>query len=99
MFLYNDMKVINNMKNILLSIIICFLLVGTISALDYGENYLGSFNQGSEIILRQICDTCTYVTINSIIYPNSTSITINENMTNSGIEYTYPFKDTEEYGD
>ena len=86
------MKVINNMKNILLSIMICFLLVGTISALDCGENNLGTFKLGETINLRQTCPSCTYVNLSSMtIPPNSTMIYYNEEMTKNGIEYTYDF--------
>ncbi len=67
------------------------VLFPVVSAMDCDGTFLGTFKQGTSINLRQTCDTCTYVTLGSIVYPNSTIISIAENMTKSGIDYNYTF--------
>lgn len=89
------------MKKIMITIIIALLLVSPI-ILAEGEEcdgvYLGTFQQYSEIALKQICDTCTYVTISTITFPNSTIINVDENMTRSGVNYNYSFSSTGSLG-
>lgn len=87
------------MKNkIFLTLILSMFLIGLVSAVDCDGTFLGTFKQGDSIELKQICDSCSYVTLSSISYPNSSSIYINENMTKSGVDYNYSFSDTETMG-
>lgn len=81
-----------DMKNkLVLVMLLGVLLIGIASAVSCGDNSLGTFKQGEVINLRQTCDTCTYVTLSSVIYPDSTIISINTNMTKTGIDYNYTF--------
>jgi hypothetical protein len=87
------------MKNkLMLTLILSMFLIGLVSAVDCGDNNLGTFKSGTEMSLRQTCDTCTYVTLSSITYPDSTTINIDENMTKTGIEYNYTFTNSSTTG-
>jgi hypothetical protein len=80
------------MKNkIYLSILLGLFLISFASAMQCDGTFLGTYKQNTNINLRQTCDTCSYVTLSSITYPNSTTLNINTNMTKSGIEYNYSF--------
>ena len=76
-------------KNIvLLLLVVC--LFSFISATDS----LGTFQQNADVSLFQSCDTCTYVTLDSIKFPNGTIININTNMTKDANSYNYTFSST-----
>ncbi len=80
------------MKNkIILTMLLGVFLLGNILALECDGNNIGTFKPESNINLMQTCDACTYVTLNSINYPNSTIVYINTNMTQSGVNYNYTF--------
>jgi len=76
------------MKKIYLLILMSFLLIGNVLALDN----LGTFKQGETIRVCQVCDDASWISISSITYPNST-IAINQtNMTSYGSgEFCYNF--------
>lgn len=59
---------------------------------------LGTFAANTDINLTQTCATCTYVTLVSIQYPDSSNVIINTNMTKAGSFYYYTFSDTSQYG-
>jgi hypothetical protein len=61
-------------------------------------SFLGTFKQGEIINLKQICDTCSYVNISGVKYPNSTIENINLEMTKNGIDYNYTFSNTTQSG-
>lgn len=85
------------MKNKLMLMVLGLFLVSIVSAVCPSDvtTLTGSpFKQGNSIELKQICDTCTYVTLSSISYPDSSSVYINENMTKLGINYNYSFSNT-----
>ena len=63
-------------------------------SLASAEGNLGVFKQRDKVQLYQICDTCTYVNITSIIYPNSTVLDLDASMARDGTDYTYSFSDT-----
>jgi hypothetical protein len=89
----------SNKGLILMSIIFLFALclISFASAMcptDSTELTGSPFSQGSQIELKQICDTCSYVTLSSISYPDSSSVYVNENMTKSGTDYNYSFINT-----
>ena len=88
------MKTIKKSPLLLGSIIFFMLITGGIlvSALQCDGTMLGTFKVNNNIELRQTCDTCSYVTLSSITYPNSTILNVNTNMTKSGIDYNYSFK-------
>jgi len=81
------------MKNILLIIIISIFFFNIASA------DLGVFKQGECISLYQLCDTCSYVNITSIQFPNSTITYINEAMGKNGVDYNYTFCNTSQLGE
>ena len=88
------MKTIKKSPLLLGSIIFFMLITGGIlvSALQCDGTMLGTFKVNNNIELRQTCDTCTYVTLGSVTYPNSTILNININMTKVGIDYNYSFR-------
>ena len=86
---------------LLLGLIIFFMLItgGIVSAMTCDGTMLGTFKQGTNINLRQVCDSCTYVTLSSVTFPNSTTITIDTNMTKEGVDYNYTFINTSTSGE
>lgn len=52
---------------------------------------LGTFQQGENITIRQLCSDCTFNNITSIIYPNGTEALGQTTMAKDGIEYTRLF--------
>ena len=62
------------------------------------NSFLGTFSQGTNITLKQICSTCTYINLSSIKYPNSTIINYGTSMTKSNVDFTYSFSDTNNLG-
>jgi hypothetical protein len=59
---------------------------------------LGNVKQNDVISLYQYCDSCTYVNLTSVKYPNETIINFNAIMTKSGTNYNYTWNDTSELG-
>jgi len=65
----------------------------------YALEDLGTFKQGETVIISQICNDATYITLSSISKPDSTRISINENMTFVGSgEFNYNFSSTYDLG-
>ncbi len=87
------------MKKYLLLIILVVGCLSFISAVECGDNSLGSFKRGESIELRQTCDDCTFVNLSSVTYPNSTNIYFNEFMTQNGIDFNYTFSSAVVKGD
>jgi hypothetical protein len=88
----NNKKLMNN--KILFLFLFGIFFINLISA-----ESLGTFKQGDNVSLYQICDNCSYVTLTSINYPNSLVETINKNMTKTGNDYKYGFSNTTVLGD
>ena len=78
-------------SKILLLIILGMLFLPFVTSMDCDGTFLGTFEQDTNISLRQVCDSCTYVTFSSLTYPNSTTTSINTNMTKIGVDYSYIF--------
>jgi len=84
------------MKNkLIISLMLCMVLISLVGA---SQDSLGTYKQGETITLLQICGTCTYNNITSIVYPNSTHQVIDSAMTKRGAEYTYTLTDTTQLG-
>ncbi len=80
----------DEMKKIILSLMLCMFLISFISALD--EQGVGK--EGENFTFIQTCDDATYITLSTIQYPNRTVQIINENMTSmGGGAYQYNFTD------
>jgi hypothetical protein len=71
------------------------LILPCISAYDI----FGTFKQGDTVRLYQYCDSCSYVNITTMKYPNGTVATINDNMIKDGTDYYYYWNYTEDLGD
>lgn len=85
------------MKKILLYMIIGLLAINLASAEVNPCGNDNSFIKGRQndiVTLKQTCDSCTYVNLSSITYPNSTLVIYNSAMTKNGIEFTTPFSNT-----
>jgi hypothetical protein len=84
------------MKKILLTLILGMFLLSFVSALET----LGTFKQGEEIRISQVCSDATYINISSIAYPNSSVAVSNIEMTSAGSgEFYYDFSLTENTGE
>jgi len=83
-------------KKIITTIIMCMFMITLVSA---AQDNLGTYAQGEDIVLLQICGTCSYNNITSIVLPNSTHVPIDDEMTKRGMEYTYTFTQSDLLGD
>jgi len=71
------------------------LLFPLIDAVDVSpESFLGTFKQNSQIELRQTCDTCTFVNLSSVQFPDGSISNSNEVMTKNGQTYNLSFSAT-----
>lgn len=77
------------MKQMKLIIISAVLLVMTISMASATISDFGTFKQGQDINLIQICASCSYNNITAILYPNSSVAVSHIAMTNDGGIYNY----------
>ena len=83
------------MKKFILSLMIVMICISFVSA---SQDSLGTYKQGEDIELLQICGTCTYNNITSIVYPNSSHQVIDTEMTKRGMEYAYTFTGANQVG-
>ena len=89
----------NNLNNrmgreVIFVIAFLLILLPTISAM---ETELGTFKQNECVNILQICTTCSFVNV-SVLYPNSTIILNEVEMTKNGATFTYSFCNTEVLG-
>jgi len=80
---------------IFLLVLICLVLPTIVNA---EVQSLPPQKQGSCVLLEQTCSNCTYVNIDAIKYPNSTSLYLDTAMDNEGYGYTYSFCGTDTLG-
>ena len=86
---------ITNKYNLMFGLIIVMLLSITfVSAIDT----LGTFKQSQPIVLLQLCSTCTYNWVSSVVNPNGTQIMGLEEMTQDGTQYNATLIDTSQLG-
>jgi len=85
-------------NKLLISIILGIMLIGLVSAGEQGEN-IGTYKAGGCVALPQVCASCTYSKILSIIPPNQTIYNINDLMSKDGAFYNYTFCDTSQLGE
>lgn len=89
------------MKKLYLLLFLSIFLIGIVSAVNECGNdnsFLGSFRQGRNVNLVQTCDTCTYVNLSKVVYPNGTVINYNTAMNKTGIEYNQTTGDSKILG-
>ena len=79
----------------LLTILMFVMMIGLVTP---AQDSLGTYKQGEDVILLQICGTCSYNNITSIVLPNSTHLPVDTEMTKRGMEYTYEFSQTDLVG-
>jgi len=84
------------MKKIIFSLMLVMFLIAPL--VNAEQDNLGTYKQGENITLLQICGTCTYNNITSIVLPNSSHMIIDTEMTKRGMEYTYNFTQTDLLG-
>ena len=70
-------------------LIICLSLI--LPIISATETQMGVYKKGDCISLIQLCGSCTYNNITSIITPNSTSVILDTEMTKRGTEYNYTY--------
>lgn len=83
------------MKKLYLLLALAFIFLPSMSATT---GNLGTFKQGECVNLLQTCADCTYNTITSVIYPNSTEALGVSSMDKTGLIYNYTFCDTNSLG-
>jgi len=70
-----------------------------LSPIYAAQDSLGVYGQNDCVDLLQICGTCTYNNVTSIVLPNSTRNIIDVEMTRRGAEYNFTFCNTQVLGD
>ena len=83
------------MKKCLVFLILGLFLISFISA---GSEVILTGKKGDIITLPQECDSCTFVKLSSIQYPNMSKIYLNIDMTKNESSFNYSFSDTTELG-
>jgi len=73
-------------------------IISLSSPINASQQSLGTFPKNSCIQLLQLCGDCSYNNITSIVYPNSSRIILDAQMTKRGAEFNYTFCDTEQIG-
>lgn len=82
------------MKKLFLILFVGMFLISLASA----DGTLGTFKLNDCISLYQYCDTCTYVNLTTVQFPNGTIQTINNAMTKTDVDYNYTYCDTSTIG-
>ncbi len=85
------MKEINRIIGL---IALLLLLVSGVSAISD----IGVFKQGEVVQLIQICDSCSFVNLDSVSLPDGEIIIFNESMTRASFTYNFSFSDTSQLG-
>ena len=81
--------------NIISLLLVCFIVLGSIQTVSALED-LGTYKQGEDVRIAQVCSDSTYINISSITYPNGTAAVSNIGMTSAGSgEYYYVFNYTD----
>jgi hypothetical protein len=84
-------------KKIMLVFILGIVLLALASAQDEPSE-LGVYKTKECVNIYQLCDDCTYVTLISVTFPNSTVDDIDTNMTKNGVDFNYTWCTTETLG-
>lgn len=81
-----------------LIVILSLNVVSAVNVCGNENSFLGTFKQGTNITLKQSCDSCSFVNLSSVTYPSSEQVNYNTAMDKNGIEYTAFFGDTNTLG-
>ena len=77
--------------------VLLFILFFSFNSLALSS--LGVFKQGESLQLIKVCDTCTFMNLDSIYFPNGSINTFNSSMTKVFHTYNFSFSDTSQLGD
>ena len=66
---------------------------------SYADSGSVIYEQGENISLYQICDSCTFVNLESVILPSGEIVYLNSSMVKTGFSYTYNWSNTSELGE
>lgn len=78
--------------------LLALMLIGMTTFVLAEVNTFGSYQKGTDVVIRQTCASCTYVNV-TVSYPNSTLAVSNVEMTNEGGgTWTYVFNKTRDQG-
>lgn len=84
------------MKKIIFCLLLGIALISLASAevnpCGKDNSFLGCRKNSENVSLYQQCDSCSYVNISSITYPNGTILPLEEVMTRTGVDYNYSFQ-------
>jgi hypothetical protein len=93
----NTQRFKNDMLN--KTFIFTFIFIMVISFTSAYQESLGTFKQNENVKLIQTCSICSYVTLDSIKYPDGTMSIYNINMTKNGSTFYYNFNLTSQLGE
>jgi len=86
-------------KKFLSIVLFLSLFVFIINTVEASNPYLGTVRVGSCISLKQICSSCTYNNVTSVVAPDATQLLSNSPMTKIGSEYNRTFCQTTQVGE
>lgn len=103
------MRKLNKLKSFLkepavlvgLFFFVLILVSGGVDAVNVCGNdnsFLGQFDLNQNITLKQSCDSCSFVNLSSVTYPNGTLQSFNIQMIKNGIDYLTYFSGTDTFG-
>lgn len=87
------------MKKVGLLLLVIVSVIISLPFLSAVSQYYGTYAVNQPVNLTQVCASCTYVNLQKVVLPDSSSIFINQNMTAEGSTYYYPFSNTSQYGE
>jgi len=80
------------------TVLFIFLLL-ILSSFTFATSDLGVYSQGSNIQLLQTCDSCSYVNLESVYFPNGSVETVGVLMTKDSYTFNYSFLDSSQLGE
>lgn len=91
-------KILMLLHVLTISIFLISLASAEINPCGSTNSFLTYIKQGNNISLYQQCDSCSYVNLSSVRYPNSEIENMNVEMIRNGIDYNYSFSNTTQSG-
>jgi len=97
--LYNKNKHKMKPQTYIMAIVWLAVAVTLVTPFVNAQSSLGVFKQNDQVQLVQTCSICSYITLDSIKYPDGTISAIETNMTKIGSTFYYNFTQTSQLGE
>ena len=94
----NNIFILSNTLKTMKSVTFCLLFMFLLVFVSAEQQSLPTQKINTCVTLSQTCDSCSYVNLTTVKYPNSTEATIGKYMTQNGVKYTYSFCNTSAIG-